>query len=347
MPQPDAEHDHALDHAEHDPARPSWLEHPALYLALAALFMACQFGDWMPTIGRADAGAAAPERWTLDDLWQRHGEMSFSSAVVLLLPILTGSGLLLGYIVLRACNVRVFPRCRFPVAGWDPWHLARCAIVYVVVLRLVLGAAGWLQARAGGDVPPTVVAAMAGNAVGLAVCLYLLGLVGGGRGRRLGALGLRAGRVARRSALGVVGAVMAQPVLLVAGLLTMVFGPLVGIEFEVQRLLFDARHVPGWGFGVLFVSAVVVAPVTEEVLFRGFLYGTLRQRFGPLGAISLSAAIFSVLHGHPSAFLSLFVIGFLLAYLYERTGSLTASIAAHALNNLHTMVVVLVVYRAG
>ena len=309
------------------------------------MFVSTQVYDWPPAPKQTGAEAAVPERLTIDDLWKAHGEVSLGAAAVILVPMLIGSGLLLGYIILRAYNVRVFPRCEFPAVTWDAWHLGRCAIFYVAVLRLVVGGVAWAQSAFGDAVPSTVLAAVAGNVVGIVGCLFIVALAGGGWGSRLGLLGLREKRAGSRAAMGVVAAIMIQPLLLVAGIITIVYGPIVGIDFRPQPLLFHARHLPSWGFALLCVSAVVVAPVTEEVLFRGFVYGTLRRYLGPLGAISLSAGIFSVLHGHPPAYLSLFVVGFLLAYLYERTGSLAASIAAHALHNLSSMLVVFVVYR--
>jgi membrane protease YdiL (CAAX protease family) len=285
------------------------------------------------------------ERVTLDDLLARRGEMTAGRVVLMLVPMTLGTALLLGYVVLRACNVRVFPRVRFRPGTWDPWHLGRCLIVYMVALRAVLGLVGWAQRHLGEGVSSTVLAAAAGNAVGIAVAVFLLAVLRERGGDALGRLGLREEHVGRRLATGVAGALMLQPVVLLAGIVTIVFGPLVGIEFRVQPLLFHARDVPGWAFAALCVSAVVVAPVTEEVLFRGFLYGALRRRWGPMGSICASAALFSVLHGHPAALLSLFAVGFLLAYLYERTGSLVAPMAAHALTNLNSMLMVLVMFR--
>jgi membrane protease YdiL (CAAX protease family) len=89
------------------------------------------------------------------------------------------------------------------------------------------------------------------------------------------------------------------------------------------------------------LGGVVIAAVTEEIIYRGMLYGTFRHYLGPLAAIVVSAAVFAGLHQMAYGFLSLFVIGFLLAYLYERTGSLVASIVAHAVHNLLTFTIVL------
>ncbi|HEY8417982.1 MAG TPA: CPBP family intramembrane glutamic endopeptidase [Limnochordales bacterium] len=84
---------------------------------------------------------------------------------------------------------------------------------------------------------------------------------------------------------------------------------------------------------LLFVGSVLIAPVSEELFFRGYVHGVLRARLGN-GAAYASAAAFAAAHAYVVHFLPLFFIGFLLARLYERTGTLVAPMAAHAVVNL-------------
>ena len=82
---------------------------------------------------------------------------------------------------------------------------------------------------------------------------------------------------------------------------------------------------------------VVLAPVVEEVFFRGFFYRALRSRFSWALAAALDGVVFGVIHWTGAATLSLLplfmVLGFIFCAVYERTGSLYTSIAIHALNN--------------
>jgi membrane protease YdiL (CAAX protease family) len=80
---------------------------------------------------------------------------------------------------------------------------------------------------------------------------------------------------------------------------------------------------------------VVAAPISEEVCFRGMLYGGLRERLPRLGAALLSGLIFGALHAVTglSAVPPLIAFGFILALLYEKTGSIVPGIVLHALNN--------------
>ncbi|HEY8638924.1 MAG TPA: CPBP family glutamic-type intramembrane protease [Solirubrobacterales bacterium] len=80
---------------------------------------------------------------------------------------------------------------------------------------------------------------------------------------------------------------------------------------------------------------VVVAPIAEEIFFRGMLFGGLRKRLSTFPAAAISALVFGALHGTTgiTAVPPLIVFGFMLALLYERTGSLVPGMIAHAFNN--------------
>ena len=89
---------------------------------------------------------------------------------------------------------------------------------------------------------------------------------------------------------------------------------------------------PGeWVF--LSLQIVVLGPIFEEILFRGFLFGALRQSLRPWGAGLLSALVFSLTHGDPQAIVALTVLGVILAFLYQRSHSLWPAIIAHGLWN--------------
>lgn len=92
---------------------------------------------------------------------------------------------------------------------------------------------------------------------------------------------------------------------------------------------------------LLAVPLVVLAPIVEELLFRGLLYRYLRGRMGIVVAVALSALVFAVLH---VVIPPLFLMGIVLAILTERTGSLLPGIVLHATNNA---MVVLAIWLAG
>ena len=84
-----------------------------------------------------------------------------------------------------------------------------------------------------------------------------------------------------------------------------------------------------------------MAPVAEEILFRGFVHGKLRALWGFAPAAVLSSAVFALVHQVPVVLLPIFCIGFLLGYVYERTGSLYYCMLFHAgFNGSQLLVVV-------
>ena len=84
--------------------------------------------------------------------------------------------------------------------------------------------------------------------------------------------------------------------------------------------------------------AVMVAPITEEILFRGVFTTILLEKYPPKKAILLSAAIFAGTHLNLAQILPTFAIGILLAWLYWRTNSLWLPIFAHTINNLSAVI---------
>ncbi len=97
---------------------------------------------------------------------------------------------------------------------------------------------------------------------------------------------------------------------------------------------------------VSLLEYVVLAPIFEELAFRGLLFASLRRRFSFMPAAAISAAVFSIAHGYALiGFASVFWSGFLWAWIYEKTGSLLPGMIAHVLNNLLVCVAVMALLR--
>lgn len=90
---------------------------------------------------------------------------------------------------------------------------------------------------------------------------------------------------------------------------------------------------------LMALAAVLVAPLCEELLFRGYLYPVAKKFTGPWLAACSSALFFAAAHGNLSAMLPLFLFGLLLVWIYEKTGSLWAPIAVHFCFNGATVTV--------
>lgn len=92
---------------------------------------------------------------------------------------------------------------------------------------------------------------------------------------------------------------------------------------------------------LLILLAVVIAPVTEELIFRGGIFRWARGRLPRWAALLLPAVLFAALHGNLASFAPLIVLGIVLALAYERSGTILVPIIAHGLFNLHTIVLLL------
>ena len=85
-------------------------------------------------------------------------------------------------------------------------------------------------------------------------------------------------------------------------------------------------------FGI--ISITIMAPLVEELLFRGAIQGyMLRKGMKPLHAILIASAIFGIIHMNPIQIPFAFAIGMIFGWLYYRTGSLVPGIVGHFLNN--------------
>ncbi|WP_045688190.1 CPBP family intramembrane glutamic endopeptidase [Hymenobacter sp. AT01-02] len=85
---------------------------------------------------------------------------------------------------------------------------------------------------------------------------------------------------------------------------------------------------------VAFLLGVVIAPVLEELVFRGVILQGLLRAYKPWIAIGQSALLFGIIHFNPAQSINAALIGMLLGWLYYRTRSLWLCMTVHALNNL-------------
>jgi membrane protease YdiL (CAAX protease family) len=89
------------------------------------------------------------------------------------------------------------------------------------------------------------------------------------------------------------------------------------------------------------VLAVMIAPAAEEMLFRGIIYPTIKQGGFPRTAWWATSLLFAGMHFNELSFLPLMAFSMFLIFLYEKTGSLWASITAHSLFNYANFLVLM------
>ncbi|HEU5142222.1 MAG TPA: CPBP family intramembrane glutamic endopeptidase [Solirubrobacterales bacterium] len=214
---------------------------------------------------------------------------------------------------------------RFPYATWGPG--AAIAGLFVAfsaqsVFAIVIAAAGGVD----GDDFTTAASVVLQGLGALAFIAIPLAIATMGRGRvswreALRRLGLRG---FSSSAVAWMGVAIAVYLAFAA-----VYVALVG-EPKQEDVAEAFGSLP---FQILLIA--IAAPISEEIFFRGMLFGGLRQRMPGLVAALVSAVVFGGLHAFTgiSAVPPLIAFGFILALLYEKTGSIVPGILLHALNN--------------
>lgn len=134
--------------------------------------------------------------------------------------------------------------------------------------------------------------------------------------------------------------------LLIAGLLGMTSAVSVnaivsisGIAYFSPKYQQVSQIIYSGGLFMEIVSAVIAAPILEELLFRGMIYKRLRDFCNSKLAIIISAAFFGLFHGNLVQFVYAFVIGLLLAYVYEKMKTIWAPIVFHIGANLLSVLI--------
>lgn len=212
----------------------------------------------------------------------------------------------------------------------DNWVSGTDAVVAVVltIWFLMLGREALLGA---GERTIEFADIATGAVLYASIVIFLLGLLVYRNLSPAGIFGLSGERffpVLGRSLLALAAA---YPVLLLVQ--AMVYG-VAGTDVqpqEVVRFLQEAS-TPRDRIAVM-VMAVVVAPVAEEVIFRGYLYPVGKRYLGPFLSLAVTGILFAILHGHAASVPALFTLAVCLGLAYEKTGSLLVPMIMHAVFN--------------
>jgi membrane protease YdiL (CAAX protease family) len=264
----------------------------------------------------------------------------FASPLILTL-LAVGVCVLVVWIVRRAARPDKLLLRRAP---GRPNHLTIAHVILPAVLWLLmqLGAQALADAQEGADAKGRV--GLAGHVISqtawLAASLIAAGVAfQGGLAR---GLGLSARRWLWDSLRAVTGYLAVLPPCMGLFLL---MSYVVPPQYQHEHtMLIHLRTQPGIWKVMVIVSAVVLAPLTEEVFFRGLLQSLLRRTFRqPWVAILAASAVFAAVHSaFPHTLPTLFVLAIALGYNYERTGRLLAPILIHAIfNAVNILVLVL------
>ena len=107
----------------------------------------------------------------------------------------------------------------------------------------------------------------------------------------------------------------------------------IGVQQTQLATLECIRDFPFWGFLAVVLAGGVLAPIAEELYFRGFVFGSYRRTRSPLVAYGVTSLLFATLHLNLPALLPILALSLIFCYAYQRTGSIIPSMVAHAVNN--------------
>lgn len=92
---------------------------------------------------------------------------------------------------------------------------------------------------------------------------------------------------------------------------------------------------------VMIITAVIMAPLFEEIIFRGIIQkGLINKGVKPWKAILFAAIVFGLVHGNPWQFVGAVLLGSVLGIVYEKTKSLLLPILLHGFNNLCSSILI-------
>ncbi|MGF1678940.1 MAG: lysostaphin resistance A-like protein [Candidatus Methylacidiphilales bacterium] len=136
------------------------------------------------------------------------------------------------------------------------------------------------------------------------------------------------------------------PVSMVLGA-TLFLSKQMGWEAGAQPLVLEFLAIEDtWKVAGLVFAAVVVAPVWEELFFRGILYPMMRGLRDRVFALLTTSILFGLVHAHGPSLIALALFGGALAWIYERTGKIGCAMALHAAFNTGTAVTLLLIKYA-
>jgi len=156
-------------------------------------------------------------------------------------------------------------------------------------------------------------------------------------------IGLTPSRPLKELGAGVSAFLAAMPLVLGSSALFLLLSRLFDMDVPkvahdlLRKLLSSPDQV---AVALMVVSAVVLAPLLEEVIFRGLVQTALLSWAGPQhrwSVVLIAAALFALVHGDVATWHvlpGLFILGLILGWLYEKHGSLLPGVVLHALFNL-------------
>ena len=235
----------------------------------------------------------------------------------------------------RGIDLRTSPP---PAVNWNLWDVAKVVILFIFfgyMVVLIESALARVFPVMKNDNFRMILNSAVLDTLGIVFILYFSIAQ---YKERLIALGITGRNFLKNVYYGVIGYIAAVPILMAIMIATVVVINLTGYVPEKQaivELFLKEENAPFLLFSAVF--AAIGGPIIEELFFMAFFYNALKRYAGVLWAMLATSAVFAALHAHIVGFVPIMVLGIILAYLYEKTGTIISSITVHVIHNL-TMV---------
>jgi len=258
--------------------------------------------------------------------------------LVLIVGIVADAMLLSGRSYGKKYDIRT---CEIPVASWNAWDVGKVIVLFlffgytIVIIESVL--AKTVPAFKNDDFRAVFNSSIL-DALGV---IFIIHFTIGQYKEKLRSIGINFKNFMKNVFYGIVGYIAAVPVLFLVLILTAVIIRLTNYTPKEQIVVEMFMRQTNPAFLIYTgIFAVIAGPITEELFFRAFMYSAVKKYIGIFWATMITASIFAFLHGHVVGFLPIMVLGILLAYLYERTGTLVSSITVHMCHNFSMVLLV-------
>ncbi len=133
---------------------------------------------------------------------------------------------------------------------------------------------------------------------------------------------------------GILGYIAFIPILIFVFIIVIVVSNILNYKPQPQpifEMFFEEKRTNVLTCLIILIS--IIGPIAEETFFRGFAYNALKRRLGVISSTVVTSAVFALLHANIVGFFPIMCLGFLLTYLYEKSGSLIPSITVHIVHN--------------
>ncbi len=265
------------------------------------------------------------------------------SFFMILIPLLIFGGIFLGAfidvnIISQWAKGKEIIKARLPRTEipWSVRDIAKC-IIFILFSTLVFSAAlssfHSLLDNKGVENLWTLLLTIF---IDVVIVLFILNLLNKEYQTNFSSLGLRFKYGFKDLGLGLLSYSAILPVIAMVLALLVVITEMISYEPPPHELVEIFLEEDKKNPMVIYLSvflACTIGPIVEEIFFRGFCYPAFRKKWGAKWAMVLSSAFFASIHGSIFAFFPIFVLGMVLAYVYEKSNSLVPSIVIHVVHN--------------